>query len=254
VHKNFLYAAFPNAYGLETADGYVPLYPRWYKEFWLQMIRGFQGKDDVRYQESAGKGNYLLLAPRPEVLGVGVRSYPIGEYVSLNFLSLANVRFLVSEYELVDPRLKKVDSQEAPCLLVYENREVLPRAFVVSRVNLFDSADDLLSDLYGAPVSRIRNEVWLEGKYAPFPEGLSSSPNAAIEFHRYSPDEIRLSVELDGTGFLVVTNAYSPFWQVCVNGESKDIVPAYHAFWGVFLEAGMNDVRFEYRPSYRIFR
>jgi len=68
---------------------------------------------------------------------------------------------------------------------------------------------------------------------------------------KYTPDNIKLNVEIDGTAMLIVTNTYSPYWRVLVNEIESKIVPAYHTFWGVHIESGINEINFIYDPPYK---
>ena len=76
---------------------------------------------------------------------------------------------------------------------------------------------------------------------------------ASVRVVEYSPDQIHLSASIDGTGVLVVSNSYSPFWQVYVDGKEKKIFPADHTFWGVVIEKGEKEIVFRYQPPFRLF-
>jgi len=74
-----------------------------------------------------------------------------------------------------------------------------------------------------------------------------------ITVNEYAPDSIRLSVKLDGPAILVASNSFSPFWRCQVDGVEKELFPAYHAFWGAYVNADAKDIWCHYNPPYAVF-
>ena len=74
-----------------------------------------------------------------------------------------------------------------------------------------------------------------------------------INLTNYSSDEVEVEVELDGDAILVVTNSYSKYWKVFVDEIERNIVPAYHTFWGVSLSKEDKKIVFKYLPPYKLF-
>jgi len=107
-------------------------------------------------------------------------------------------------------------------LKIYENLDVLPRAFFVPHPT-------------PSPLSQIgeRGEDWGRG------EGHILS---------YAPQHIVIQVEADQPGYLVLTDAFYPGWQATVDGTPTPILRADPYFRAVRLEAGQHQVEFVYRP------
>ena len=69
-----------------------------------------------------------------------------------------------------------------------------------------------------------------------------------VDIQRYSPNEIRLRVEMDQPGLLVLSDAWFPGWQCNVNGERTEICCVESLFRGVELSPGLQEVVFTFRP------
>ena len=114
-------------------------------------------------------------------------------------------------------------------LKIYENLDVLPRAFFVPH-----------STPAPPPLSQIweRREEWRRG------ESLILS---------YAPERVLIRTRSEDPGCLVLTDAFYPGWQATVDGAPVPIFRADPYFRAVSLEAGQHRVEFIYRPlSFRL--
>lgn len=271
------------AYGLETAGGYQALHSRRYYEFWARMVEPwaatvrpgtvfhsrFRAHPDNPDLRLAFRADHLWLYPaiyRPE--------WRLGDLYHLNLLSLANVGYLLSRDRLSDSSLEPVREIPRPWsarstrekvvanieanfrgledFYIYRNADVLPRFFTVSGISVFDDGSSLLDAMAKAPASKLRRTLFVSR--ADLPAGMAPNrvfSSREVRLVHYGKDEIQLSIDGEGDAFLVVTNSYSPFWQVEIDGEAGVIVPAYHTFWGVPIPASARSVVFTYRPPYK---
>lgn len=240
------------AYGLEAVDGYVHLYPKRYEHFFAAIL------------ERDGNSS------------VGNRAQLISNQYNWNLLSLANVEYLLSDGNndlftegylqqngLVlfhSPQdgngrefLKNFRSRDN--LAVFKNKNVLPRFFVAKTPLFFENGNDLLQAMKKVETAEtFREVVYLEKKDANiFPLHRENFKFANIEIIEYTPDKIRLSLTMDGSGILVVSNSYSPYWRAFIDGKEHKIIPANYAFWGIPVSSENHDIVFVYDPPYRIF-
>lgn len=128
---------------------------------------------------------------------------------------------------------------------VYENLDVLPRAFVVHDWVYAPDVDSAVATLAGLNVTQT---AVIEG----VGENSSGSVNtdaSSVSVVSYAPEQIILSTSLPQNGLLVLTEAFYPDWTVLVNGEPREILKTDGMFRGVFLDAGTHEVVFEYRPN-----
>ena len=129
---------------------------------------------------------------------------------------------------------------------IYENLDVLPRAFIVPNALVIsddDAARASLADPNFDPASTVI---------------LASAPSDTFHlppstFHRevtiteYSSVLIRLTA--DGPGYLVLTDAYYPGWIATVDGSPAPILRADIMFRAVELPAGTHTVEFRFKPA-----
>lgn len=128
----------------------------------------------------------------------------------------------------------------------YINKNVLPRAFMVHKHKYFEDIDGLIQELHSD--SFFPSEaVLLEGLPINFniPEGPYSDN---VEIVRYRVNEVEIAVKNDKPGFLILTDIYSPGWQVVVDGSERELLIADGVFRGVFLDSGTHVVLFKYTP------
>jgi len=270
VYHDELHPAYANAYGLETVDGYVALYPLRYKQYWGKVIEPLTSVDQKYYDYFHGWGSRIyLFAPSSGEFDI-LDEVPFADYYNLDLLALANTKYIISPLPLSHESLKLVASlpngsesgnmslldrvRRTRGLYIYENELCLPRFFISDGITVFDTGDDLLQAMAEADIGTLRENVFVEQAFwNDMDAGLLGLSNAEIEIQMDSPDRITLSVETDGRGILVVSNTYSPYWICKVNGVEKEIFPVYHTFMGVLLEESQSNVELEYCPPYWTF-
>jgi len=275
----YLHPAYANAYGLESVDGYVVLYPKTYQDFWGKVIEPLtlQNKEKYHYFHDWGNRVYLFADDNFNEL----KEIVFSNYYNLDLLSLANTKYIISTIPLVNENLSLIQYNfyrdrllfnELPTiekglylvrenfkgrqLYIYENKNCLPRFFLVNQIKVFENSNQLLDALSDANVKYLKNNLLIEKEYSQNLKNYDLKNNSGeIAVKHYSPDKIVLSVDINGPMILVVSNNYSPYWKCRVDGKETDIFPAYHTFWGVLLEGnGTKEVMFEYCPPYRIFK
>ena len=272
-----------HAYGIETVGGYQALHSMRYYELWAKMAepwatsltpasrfypqyaeRRKMSRSDVKFRDDR-----LWLFPdtyQPE--------WELSKLYHLNFLSLANVGYVLSRDRLTDPSLKAIREMPRPWsalskrertrvnirgnftgreyFFIYQNQNVFPRFFTVKNIKTFKTGKAVLAAMAGASITELRSTAFVENNALP-PGLLIDKDYEAVEIRldHYESDEIRLEVKSEGPAVLIVNNSFSPFWKVEIDGRLGKIFPAYHAFWGVHLPQGAKSVVFRYDPPYR---
>lgn len=275
-----MYPAYLHTYGMETAGGLHALFSRRYYEFWSTILEPWLKQkpaeaSNLNPKFFAKTGDWPLF--RGAILMLTADDHKaerrIGEIFRLNLLSLANVAYLVSRDRLVDASLEPYLESSVTWssltswqkvkqnllgnfsgrknLFIYHNRNVLPRFFSATSVRLFVDGRATLKALADASMEELRTTLFIEKRY--WPAEQNSAQNfvpATVQLDSYKSDEIQLTIDGNGPALLFVGNSYSPFWSVQVDGNSVQIFPANHAFWGIILPDGAKSVKFRYQPPY----
>lgn len=255
-----------HAYGLETVGGYVTMYSIRYKEIWERIIAPYGARYPDKLSGFVGWGNRISLIndePRERV--------QFRENYNLNLLSLANMKFIFSRDELIDDALVQVQGSDRPwnsrdqvekikfnvlanltglkSLYVYENLDVVPRFRFVSEVRVLPTDDQVLEALALSTSDEIKRAALMHVADAKgLPSDSRKFSEGRVSVALYESDRIVLEVEVDGAGFLAVSNEFHPAWRASVDGEPASILRTDHAFWGVPVPAGAQRVVFTYEP------
>ena len=136
-------------------------------------------------------------------------------------------------------------------VVIYENKEVLPRAFMVYNVinvanfnEALDAMDNLSLNL--KQIAVVEN----------LPNNLSTLINQTAEktlqasgtTTRVNSGKIKIVIKTEQPGLLVISEQYYPGWHAYVNGINTPIYAVDGILQGVFLDKGQNEVTLLYRP------
>jgi hypothetical protein len=141
------------------------------------------------------------------------------------------------------------DMQHLPPYTLYENRDVLPRAFIVPIGVPLAPTGSALARLRARDFRRV---VLLEGVpehgFDP-PAGVSYRPVPIVE---YLPNTVTLDLQGAPPGWLVLTDVWFPGWTCTVDGRPTDVYRADYVFRAVSVPSGAREVVFRFAPaSYR---
>lgn len=128
---------------------------------------------------------------------------------------------------------------------IYENLDAQPRAFIVYDWRWAGGTDEAIA-MMDDPDFDPRAAAVITGRRAggdPPGDGIG-----VAEITLYSPEAIRLRVDSDRDGLLVLTDANYPGWEAFVDGRPATVEEADGLFRGVFVPAGEHVVEFFYRP------
>lgn len=129
---------------------------------------------------------------------------------------------------------------------IYENLDVLPRAFLVHEA-VVAADDEMALALMQAPEFNPAETVVLDGEplLTPHPPQKPES----VTLSRYEPARIEVKVRADAPGYLVLSDAWYPGWQATVDDERVKIYRADVLFRAVAVDAGEHRVVFTFRPA-----
>jgi len=223
--------------------------------FHLQDIRGYDSIIAKQYVEYMN-----LLAPQDELLYNRIAAFYDYKPLSSSLLNLLGVKYIVTTRAVPNPGYTLVYDREVK---IYENKNVLPRAFLVNHARAFANRDELLNAL---PTLDPTREVWLEtaslppllsspaplsSPSTPLPIGEGSDHLATIE--KYTGSEVIVKTRSAQPAYLVLTDSYFPGWIAQIDGQDTPIYRADGNFRAVAVPVGENTVRFKFSPiSFRV--
>jgi hypothetical protein len=170
-------------------------------------------------------------------------------------LDLAAARYVVVDAQadnstaVVAPALYPHAVSENLDVVVYENRQVLPRARFVPAVEVVPDPPALLHRLaYGA--DDLRQVALLE---EPPPSGVRGpavpAREGAVDILVDAPEHVVVRVLAPAPGFLFLADQWFPGWRATVNGAPAPILRADYLFRVVEVPAGESTVEFRYAPA-----
>ncbi len=130
-----------------------------------------------------------------------------------------NIRYIASPAEAV-PGLERANVTVAANL--FRNADAWPRAYFVPEARIVAEADGLQ----------------VTGEEMP----------QAVEVTRYESDRVEMRVEAPQNVWLIFTDAFYPGWRVSVDGKRAKIVRAQKAFRAVWIETGIHQVEWTFKP------
>jgi hypothetical protein len=130
---------------------------------------------------------------------------------------------------------------------IYENLAVLPRAFVVADWEWVADAAAAVARLADPGFDAGRRAVLIGPEDAGLLPPRRPAPGTAT-ITAYSPEEVRLRVQGEGPGLVVLTDSHYPGWQATVDGRPAEIFQADGLFRAVLAPAGESEVIFKYVP------
>ncbi|MBI2303910.1 MAG: oligosaccharide flippase family protein [Chloroflexi bacterium] len=208
------------AAGLQDIRGYDTIILKQYVEFWSLL------------EEPHG----LLYSKIHKLVDTRSLSSPL--------LDLMNVKYVLTTESLSLPHYTLAYQGEVN---IYQNEDVLPRAFAVFGAQVAKDKEAALASL-AAPDFNPSQRVILEGEASPMEPG-TSYPFVPGSVTRYEPNQVEVAIEMPRAGYLVLSDSYDPGWRAWRDGQEVPLLRGDRIFRAVFLPPGKHTVLFKYFPD-----
>jgi hypothetical protein len=178
-------------------------------------------------------------------------------------LNLMNVKYIVSKGNLFSPNFKhvhtsypvsqeqmeKANLKEPYSIKIYENINVLPRAFLVSNCKIIKKEEDFKKVFLNKQFDP-ETFVLIEKKPKNYNcgHGEKKSAHDSVTITSYKSNTVDLKISSSGRQFLFLGDSFYPGWKVFVDGEKKEILRANYLFRAVLIGPGKHKVQFVYDP------
>jgi len=202
----------------------------------------FYGLEDVRGYEA------LTLLPFVETWRLWNRPYgswyhKVDELTS-PMLSFMNVRYAIQSATATIPSgWRLIGSAQGASLL--ENERVLERIFIPRRVAITNASPQEIVDRMGE-LSDFREITWITAAGDSIER--ENGPGRIHLRSRSLGGEYRFDAEMQGDGWVVISDSAWKGWRAYVDGKRVRMSRANAAFLSVHVPAGKHDVRVVYRP------
>jgi hypothetical protein len=206
----------------------------------LQDIRGYDVPVERRYHlffQKALKGKTAWW----------IYEFPKLEMEAMPFLSLLNVKYVLSLSPLPPPLLLVYDKE----IKIYKNPESFSRAFLVHQVETVANGPEALERVM-ALGPELKHVAVLET-----PPGSLSNMSAMgkgegtgdrVRIMAYTARQVEIEVETSSPGLLVLGDTYFPGWKVEIDGKGASVFRANYLLRGIAVDSGRHRVKFFYRP------
>jgi hypothetical protein len=218
--REFLQPSLNVLFGLSTPNGYAQLTPAPTVEVW-----GDQNGPGLFNSLKWVSGNYFVVRPPFRKL-----------------LGLHNVKTVLTPLPIIGEQF--IPRGTVGQVRLYENPDVLPRAFVVGSYRVAADEAKSLSLVSGVEFTPSREAILLENPgFAPH-DSIAASASLLSE----RTNEVTVRTESSAQGLLVLSDTYYPGWQAEVDGREAAVLRANHTMRAVVVPAGSHTVRFQFRP------
>ena len=160
-------------------------------------------------------------------------------------LDLLSVRYVLSTASIESPAVRQIG--KVGTINIYERPTALPRAFIVGQALWVPDADAAFRAM-ASPAFHPDRLVILEGPPGPAGGGRGSAAIVASTLNR-----VEITADVEGAGWLVLTDANAPGWLATVDGQPATVWTADGDLRAVYLTDGRHRVVFRYAPlSFRV--
>jgi len=158
-------------------------------------------------------------------------------------LDMLNVKYLISYYPFQDPRYKPVLQGEP---FVFENTEVLPRAYFVDQIRVMENDADFFRYLNSGEFDPAKEAVLAESPEFDVGPGAGNS----VEVTSFDIHEITLKADVVQPALLVLSEIYYPAgWKAFVDGERTKIYRTNSIQRSIQLQPGEHNIRFVFESA-----
>lgn len=218
----------PMVYGISDVQGYACFLIRRYGEFMNLIEAGMflNEVSDIRILQISNPNN-----------------------LNSQLIDLANIKYVLTSQTIEGEKYQLVYDKE---LKIYQNRDYLPRAFIVPNLKIIKRKEERLKYMKGNEF-RPSKEVVIEEPTPYCGYKTDTRFSYQLQVKTYESDQVEFKVNMTDNGWLVLADTYFPGWKVYIDEEKGKLYCANHCFRAVPLLKGEHNVKFIYVPfSFKI--
>ena len=216
--RRIMHPNISSYYGIESVDGYDPLYLKKYGQF----VASWQGRE---YKDQVPSFNRIVT---PQKLDSPV-------------INLLNVEYVLSFDEIKNPGFVKVMEEGETKL--YKNQNYLPRVFFVDQITKANNT------IAFANILKEQDQLAVKAYSSEIDTGDKSESTAQAKIASYSPNLIRINTNSTSQKPLVIGNVNDGNWSAKIDGKTTPIYPANIVFQTIIVPKGEHNIELIYLPQ-----
>jgi hypothetical protein len=167
---------------------------------------------------------------------------------------MINVKYIISEEEILKKGLKLAYLIENGnrIIRIYENLNVLPRVYLVSKIILVKDRKKVFKALTRPnfnPAEEIILEEIPNSRFQILNESQILNLKSKIKILDYQPNKVTIMAYSPIDCILFLNDTYYPGWKAYVDGRETKIYRANYIFRAIEFPAGVHKVEFIYFPT-----
>ena len=177
---------------------------------------------------------------------IKLRSYQdlmdAGGFNRPHILDMLNVKYILTRKKINNPNFIQVNDLKG----IYENKKVLPKAWIVGNLkNVYSQRESLMETLMTG-FNPSNSAVVVDYNGNDIPENVVGKANVKTK----EENKIEIDCQSETGGLLVLSEIYyKPGWKAFVNGKETPIFQTNHILRSVRIPSGSSEVIFEYDKS-----
>ncbi len=213
-----------------------------------------QGFENIFGYNPLRMGDYNAATGSPDTIATpDQRKFtPVFPSYKSVFANLLGLRYIATgiPIELIDPNLKSGDltflgrTREA---YVYENADALPRVLFAGSARSVDFDQIVATGQWPRGFDPTR-EVLLENIHEDSPKSDVDEHAGYARIIKYRNTVVEIEVQASRPGYLVLNDAFHPWWRATVDGEETPIMRANLLFRAISVPEGNHKILFEFKP------
>ena len=177
---------------------------------------------------------------------IKLRSYQdlmdAGGFNRPHILDMLNVKYILTRKKIKNPNFIPVNDLKG----IYENKKVLPKAWIVGTIKNVDSQRESLMETLMTGLNPSHTAVVVDYNGSDIPENVVGKAKVKTK----EENKIEIDCQSETGGLLVLSEIYyKPGWKAFVNGKETPIFQTNHILRSVRIPSGSSEVIFEYDKS-----
>lgn len=206
-------------YGIESVEGYDPIYDSRYEEFIAALNRG-----EPNITPPFGFNRIITLSRTDSPL-----------------LRLLNVPYILSLDDMKNPDMELMYTEGNTRMYFY--KKAMPRMYPVESIYVSSSEQDAINRLYSTEFNPAKEAVVEENIMV---AASTLTETDMVKITEYSAGQIRATTAFDQPHVVVIANMFDPGWKAAVDGKETRIFRTNYLFQGVLVPGGDHIITLRY--------